>query len=374
MTNYKCDFIINPFRSRKIRLNPHLETILLSDEAYMFHQSLPEYQPTPLYSLPDFARELNIGELWVKDESTRFKLNAFKGLGGSFAVHYYLQNHPGNHVFCAATDGNHGKALAWACRSFGQKCTIFVPEQTIQERIKAIEDEEARVIVVADNYDETVMRARKWAEKSDAILVQDTSRHDYQEIPALIMQGYMTSFREMEQWLRKEPVDLILIQAGVGSWAASAAWYFNRISEANIPAIAVVEAFETDCILESIRLNKPTMTSKTRQTILAGLNCGFPSVVAYGILRQATDLFLSVSDDLCIRAMKKLYHPSLSDPVIVSGESGAAGLGALMALTSQDVLVEAKEMIGLNRNSKILIFNTEGVTDAKLFNRLVSNG
>ena len=370
MTNHTSDFIINPYKSQKVRLNPSLENILLSDEGYRFHQSLPGYQPTPLITLPDLAKELGIGELWVKDESNCFGLPAFKGLGSSFAVHHYLKSHPGTHAFCAATDGNHGKALAWACRIFKQKCTVFVPGHTIPERIESIQDERATVTVVDGNYDDTVSTAKEWAAKSGSVLIQDTSWPDYQEIPAIIMQGYLTSFREMEQFLRKEPVDLILIQAGVGSWAASAAWYFNRISEANLPAIAVVEAFETDCILESIRQNKPTMTSKTRQTILAGLNCGFPSVIAYGILRQAADLFLSVSDDLCISAMKKLYHPSGNDPVVLSGESGAAGLGALMALASQDVLLEAKERIELNRKSKVLIFNTEGVTDSRLFSSI----
>jgi len=371
--NIACDFFLNPFKSETVRLNPHLENILLSDEAYRFHQSLSEYKPTPLVSLSSLARELDIGELWIKDESHRFGLDAFKGLGASFAVHNFLQNHPGSHTFCTATDGNHGKALAWACRIMEQKCIVFLPKHTIPQRIESIQEENASIQVVDGSYDDAIKRAKEWAEKSNAILIQDTSWPDYQEIPALIMQGYLTSFRELEQWLIKEPVDMIMIQAGVGSWAASAAWYFNRISKITLPAIVVVEAYETDCILESIRRNRPTMTSKTRKTLLAGLNCGFPSVVAYGILRQTVDLFMSVSDEYSFNAMKKLYTPSGTDSRITAGESGAAGLGALIALASKDNLLEAKNKIGLNCKSNVLIFNTEGATDSYLFRRIVSD-
>ena len=374
MSGLQFDYVINPNFSGTINMDPALEKILSSNDGFEFHRSLPGYEPTPLYSLPGLANDLGIGELWIKDESKRFGLNTFKGLGASYAVYTYLKEHPGKHMFCTATDGNHGRALAWICNIFKQKCTVFVPGYTIRQRIKAIEDEHATVKIVKGTYDETVAMAKEWSEKSGSVLIQDTSWPDYQVIPATIMQGYLTSFREMEQWLRNEPVDLILIQAGVGSWAASAAWYFNRISDAKLPAIVVVEALETDCIQESIKRDRPTSTSKSRNTILAGLNCGFPSVVAYGILRQAADMFLSIPDQYSIEAMKKLYYPIGNDPQILSGESGAAGLGGLIALSSEDDLQEAKKRIGLNRNSKVLLFNTEGITDSVLFKRLVLDG
>ncbi len=372
MTNSQThDFLINPHKKRTIRLDPSIEKILNSKEGFGFHKSLPGYHPAPLVSLPALAEKLGIGELWVIDESTRFGLNAFKGLGASFAVHNYLKEHSGDHTFCAATDGNHGKALAWICRILNQQCTILVPEHTVPERIESIREESAKVIVVEGNYDLAVEKAKEWSRKHDAVLIQDKSWPGYEEIPTLIMQGYQTPFREMESWLRKHPIDFILIQAGVGSCAASATWYFNRISPAPLPVLVVVEAFETDCILESIRANKPLTTSKTRNTILAGLNCGSPSLIGWEILKQGADAFLSVPDTVCIEAMKRLYYPFGNDPQIISGESGAAGLGGLMALLSADALQEVKKRIGLNRNSKVLIFNTEGITDSVLFKRLV---
>ncbi len=367
-------FLINPHKKRTIHLDPALEKILNSNEGFRFHKSLQGYHPTPLVSLPALAEKLGIGALWIKDESTRFGLNAFKGLGASFAVQQYLNNHPGDHMFCASTDGNHGKALAWICRILKQQCTVFVPDHTVPERIESIQKENAEVIVVDGNYDLAVESAKEWSHERGAVLIQDTSWPGYEEIPTLIMQGYQTSFREMESWLRKHPVDFILIQAGVGSWAASAAWYFNRVSRAPRPVLFVVEAFETDCILESIKRNRQTMTSKTRQTLLAGLNCGFPSQLAWKILKQGADAFMSVPDTVCIEAMKRLYHPLGNDSQIISGESGAAGLGGLMALLSVDDLRDGKKKIGLNRNSKVLLFNTEGITDGVLFKRLVLDG
>ncbi len=365
------DFLINPHKRRAIHLDPIPEKILNSNDGLLFHKSLPEYSPTPLVSLPDLAKELGICELWIKDESTRFGLKAFKGLGASFAVHAYLKEHPGDHMFCTATDGNHGKALAWICRVLDQQCTVFLPEHTVPERIESIQKENAAVIVVNGNYDRAIEKAKEWSHQHGSILIQDTSWPGYEKIPAYIMQGYQTAFREMESWLGKHPIDLILIQAGVGSWAASAAWYFNRISETTCPVLIVVEAFETDCILESIRRNRITCTSKSGQTLLAGLNCGLPSQLAWNILKQGADAFLSVPDRICIEAMKRFYYPSGSDPQIISGESGAAGLGGLMELLSSNDLQDAKKGIGLNRDSKVLLFNTEGVTDNDLFKRLV---
>lgn len=371
MSDLNFDFFINPDCVRTIQLTPSLKKILNSDEGYLFHKLLPDYHPTPLVSLPALAEELDIGELWIKDESHRFGLDAFKGLGASFAVHTYLKKHPGKNTFCTATEGNHGKALAWICRIMGQRCTVFVPGHTIQERIKSIKKEKADVVVIDGNYDFTVESVKNWSEETGAILIQDMSWTGYDEIPSLIMQGYLTSFREMEQKLQEDPVDVIFVQAGVGSWAASAAWYFNQLEEP--PQILVIEAFETDCILESIRKNELVVTSKSGQTIMAGLNCGFPSVLAYEILRQGARAFLSIPDKASIDAMKKLYYPVGNDPKIIAGESGAAGLGGLTALSSQDKLLKFKEEIGLNRDSRVLVFNTEGDTNRAFFERSVLN-
>lgn len=373
MSGLNFDFLINPNFNKTITLDPALEKILDSTDGFEFHKSLPGYEPTPLYSLPGLANDLGIGALWIKDESKRFGLNAFKGLGASFAVYTFLKEHPGIHTFCTATEGNHGKALAWICHQLNQNCTIFVPDHTHPERVESIQKEMAEVVIVNGNYDFTVESVKKWSEETGAILIQDMSWTGYEEIPTLIMQGYLTSFREMEQQLQEDPVDVILVQAGVGSWAASAAWYFNRILHTIPPTIVVVETFETDCILESIRRNEPTMTNKSGNTLMAGLNCGFPSVLAFEILRQGARIFLSIPDIASIDAMKRLYFPVGNDPKIIAGESGAAGLGGLIALSSQDELLKLKEEIGLNPESKVLVINTEGDTNKASFRRLVLN-
>jgi diaminopropionate ammonia-lyase len=365
----KYDFIINPNYSKTINLDLYLERILSSDEGYFFHRSLPGYSPTPLRPLPVLAKDLNIGELWVKDESQRFGLNAFKGLGASFAVHKYLEDHPGNHTFCTATDGNHGKALAWICRLLNHSCTVFVPRHTIAERIQAIQIEKAEVIIVDGNYEMAIEEAKNYSAKRGAVLIQDGSWQGYEEIPATIMQGYQTSFRELDNWLESHPIDLILIQAGVGSWAASAVWYFSRSERA--PRIIVVEPFETDCILESIINEKASMTSKSGKTVLACLDCGFPSILAYEVLHQGAYAFLSIPDDLSIEAMKRLYYPKGNDRRIISGESGAAGLGGLISLCSGKSLDKFRKDLGLNKDTRVLLFNTEGMNDKELFEEMV---
>ncbi len=183
-------------------------SFLRSDDVQSFHESLEAYEPTPLFSLPDVSEILGIKELLVKDESKRFGLNAFKGLGASYAIYKYLQKHEGKPVFCTATDGNHGRAVAWAAKLFRCDSVIFVPKYTVQERIRNIEKEGARVVVVVGNYDKTVKTAHSEAGKIGWRVIQDTAWEGYTEIPEFIMTGYTTIFREVDSVLGAEsPVD-----------------------------------------------------------------------------------------------------------------------------------------------------------------------
>ena len=203
--------------------------ILESENPMEFHKSLPGYKPTPLHNLSGMARKFGLGAIYLKDESYRLGLNAFKGLGTSFALSKVLNQQPKNTIFCTATDGNHGKAVAWSARLQNKKSVVFVPQNTSLERIQNIEKDGATVIDTGQNYDETCRIAKEKAAQNGWVLIQDTAWEGYEEIPAYIMAGYLTQFQEIEMQLDSlEKIDVIMLQAGVGSWAAAGIWYFVK--------------------------------------------------------------------------------------------------------------------------------------------------
>ena len=341
---------------------------LKRDDVQSYHESIESYAPTPLLSLPNVAQSLGIKELLVKDESKRFGLNAFKGLGASYAIHQFLQNHPGEPVFCTATDGNHGRAVAWAARQSGCEAVIYVPEYTVAERIENIEKEGAKVVLVNGDYDQTVKSAYSEAERTGMQMIQDTAWEGYTEIPGLIMAGYTTMFREIEHVLKADsPVDFVFLQAGVGCWAASAVWYFHERYGSDCPKIICVEPQHADCVLRSFENDRITSIS-TQDTIMAGLNCGTPSESAWDILKKGISLSLSITDEYAMKAMRMLYQ---SDTQVISGESGSAGLGGLIALLEYPEFKKAKQLLRLGGNSRVLVFNTEGDTDSDSFQKIV---
>ena len=345
------------------------------DEIIEFHNTLEGYSPTPLILLQNLAHKLNIGNLFVKDESHRMGINAFKILGASYAMHKILKEREGDVTFCTATDGNHGRAVARAAKLSGKKAVVFVPDVTVKERAENIRKEGAEVIVVRGDYDATVEAAKKYADKNNALLIQDSSWGGYTEIPALIMAGYTTILRELETTLHmkdKPGFDIVILKSGVGSWAASAIWYYYNRYGANCPKIVPVEPAEADCCIESMRQGKLSVTKGSQKTIMAGLNCGTPSVIAMDILREGADLFITIPDYYAEKAMQTLYYPETGDEQIVSGESGAAGLAGLIALLKEDELRTAREAIGLSDESRVLIFNTEGDTDRENFKKIIN--
>jgi diaminopropionate ammonia-lyase len=343
-------------------------------EIMRFHQSLPGYQPTPLYSLPELAPSLNIKELWVKDESERMGLKAFKVLGASYAIKNLMQQIPSNAVLCTATDGNHGRAVAWAAALFDKKAVIFIPESSAQLRKWNIEKEGAKVIEVSGDYDDAVDMARKQSEENGWTLVQDSSFDDYEDIPLDIMSGYTTILKEMEREIhtpRKPQFDIVILKAGVGSWAAAAVWYYHNKYRENRPKIVLVEPSSADCCMESMKNGRLSHTQNSLDTMMVGLNCGTPSKVAFDILKDGVDLFITIPDYYAGAAMMALYFSKGEDPQIISGETGAAGLGGLIALQHEEKLREGKDFIGLSSSSRVLVFNTEGNTDPENFNRII---
>ena len=351
-------------------------SILNQSKPLEYHKSLSVYRSTPLVHLPSLAEKYGVSSIHIKDESSRFGLNAFKSLGASFAIHSLLKSKPDIQTFCTATDGNHGRAVAWASSSNGKQSMIYVPRDTSKNRIIAIKNEGAQVIQLDKNYDETCEYAERMSKENGWELVQDTAWENYTTIPALIMAGYQTQFTEIEDSLHSLPkpkIDLVFLQVGVGSWAGSGIWYYlNRYGE-NRPKIVLVEPEESDGALASFLGGKRTIPSGTFETIMGGLNCGIPSLTAWNILKNGADAAMKISDNYAKKAMRTLYHPVGSDRRITSGESGAAGLAGFMALMTDPQFSRLKQNLNITHHTRILFFNTEGATDQDSFDRIVKS-
>ena len=350
--------------------------ILLKSNSLEYHKTLEEYSVTPLYDLKNLSKKLNVGKIYVKDESKRFNLNAFKGLGASYAIHKALSLDPNISIFCTATDGNHGRAVAWSAAKNNRKSVIYVPKQTSEARIKAIANHGSEVIQLDLNYEDTCKYASGISNKMDWTLIQDTSWENYEEIPAYIMSGYLTHLREMEDsinTLNQPGVDIVFLQCGVGSWPASCIWYYINRYFRNKPKIVLVEPDESSGILQSLLSNKRVTPKGSLNTIMAGLNCGIPSKSGWEIIKKGCDAALSISDEYAEKAIRALYFPIKDDKRVISGESGAAGLGGLIKCLEVNKFDTLREHIGLNTKSKILCINTEGNTDPESFKSIISN-
>lgn len=369
--------------------------------ARQFHQSISQYQPTPLVSLPSLAKELGVGQLFVKDESHRFGLNAFKVLGAAYAMGRYLCDRLGLAVeegsfetlrsadarrrigavtFVTATDGNHGRAVAWATAQLGQQAVIYLPKGTSRERIAAIRELGADAHVINGSYDEAVRLSEKVARERGWKVVQDTAWSGYTTIPAWIMQGYTTMAAEAirqlaEQLPGKRPTHLFL-QAGVGSMAASVLGYFVRKLGPDCPVAVIAEPHAAACMYESASApdGEPHRASGDLQTIMAGLACGEPNPLAWDILRECADAFVSCPDRVAAAGMRMLAAPVGGDPKVVSGESGAIGVGLLAAIMQKDEGRLLQKQLGLGGDSVVLCFSTEGDTDKEQYRRIVWEG
>lgn len=344
-----------------------------------FHRSLPEYAPTPLHVCPGLARSLGVGNLYVKDESRRFGLKAFKGLGASWALHRFLEDcraagAPPPPVVATATDGNHGRAVAWAARRAGLPATIYIPAASAPARVEAIRGEGARVELVDGTYDDAVRRCAEESRRNGWQVIADTGYEGSMEIPLLVAEGYGTMFAEAEAQIAAGPLappDLALLQGGVGALASAAVDHYQ--GRRSRPVLAIVEPVDADCLLESIASEdgRPRPARGRQASIMAGLNCGRVSLAAWPALRGGIDLFFSIEDRFAEEAMQRLHHAVAGDPSIESGESGAAGLAGLIALRTEGVFRAARERLGLTERTAVLVINTEGATDPVAFRRIV---
>lgn len=324
-----------------------------SGRARRFHQSLPEYSPTPLVSVPELAAELGVGRVLVKDESSRLGLPAFKVLGASWACHQMLQDQPGA-TLVTATDGNHGRAVARMAAYFGVAATVFVPEVMLPETAQRIAGEGAKVVWVDGDYDEAVRRAAACAEQAGHALVQDTAWAGYEQVPAWIVEGYQTLLDEVDDQLGAAP-DLVVVPVGVGSLAESVVRHYRKDGPPDQarPSVLSVEPDTAACVLASLIAGRPTAVP-TAATVMAGLNCGTMSSSAWPVLSAGCDAGVAVCDDDALRAVADLDRLGIS-----SGPCGAATLaGVRIALTAP----ARRAALGLDTDAVVVLLSTEGKT------------
>ncbi|HXI40483.1 MAG TPA: diaminopropionate ammonia-lyase [Bryobacteraceae bacterium] len=363
----------NPFFDPEARFANADPTIL------QFHASLAGYRPTPLHSLSGLAHELGVGGIHVKDESRRFGLNAFKVLGASWAAHRLFEgNGRGAETLAAATDGNHGRAVAWTARRAGKRAIIYVPRHTVPARVEAIQSEGADVVIVDGTFDDAVRRVDEDSRANRWQVFSDTAYPGYMEIPAWIMDGYSTMFTEIDAQLaetRSRPPDVVMVQAGVGGLAGAAVRHFLGEQRKHGPALVSVQPTAADSLVESASRGdgEPHPTHGNQDTMMAGLACGMPSLVAWPVLKRGATLFISVEDRFAAEAMRRLYFPVLGDTRIVAGEAGAAGLAGLMALCGAAEFEEARGRLGISGSTSVLLINSEGDTDPVNFTRVTGS-
>jgi len=370
------------------------------NQARSFHCSLPAYRPSPLKNLARLAAMIGVGGIWVKDESARLSLNSFKVLGGSFAIYRHIKARLGAEgrqlgfedltadavrptlgdiTFAAATDGNHGRGVAWSATQLGYRSVIYVHKLTSQNRIAAIECNGAEVVVVDGTYDDAVHRVSEDAEKNGWQVISDTSWPGYEDIPLWVMQGYTTMLAEAQEQFAAQGIlrpTHVLVQAGVGSLAAATLGYYASIFGPDRPRTAVVEPTEAACLFRSAQIGdgRPHNVEGDLDTIMAGLACGEPNPIAWRILWDCTDVFMQCPDYVAAKGMRVYGVPLAGDPFIVSGESGAVTLGALLFTMERPEYADLADLLGLNRESQVLLINSEGNTDPDEFRRVVWEG
>ena len=349
------------------------------------------YAPSPLLSLDGLAAEIGVAEVLYKDESSRFGLGSFKALGGAYAVLRLLASEIGRQtgravsdadietgryvgiagriVVVTATDGNHGRSVAWGARRFGCKCIVYMHAGVSKGRARAIQALGATVVWVTGSYDDSVARARQEAAKHGWYVVADTSYEGYTDIPRHVMAGYTLMMAEVEKQLPAErPPSHVFVQGGVGGLAAAVCAHLWQTLGAARPRFIVVEPDRADCLFQSAKNGTPTAVDIVEETVMAGLSCGEVSALAWRILAPGADDFMRIADDLVAPVMRLLASGVNGDRPAVAGESAVAGLAALIAAQRRPDMARA---LALDTSSRVLVIGTEGATDPDVYQALV---
>ena len=389
------DFIVNPCSRHPGWDIAFLDPVHARNVVRRYHESFPQYAVTPLVRMKHTAAHFGVKDIYVKNENTRFGLNAFKVLGGSYAIGMVIaerlgippeemtyellispetKKRTGPLTFVTATDGNHGRGVAWTAMTLGYDAYVYMPKGTARERLDNILATGAHAEITDLIYDDVVRFARRTAEENGWILVQDTAWPGYTEVPDLIMRGYTTLTDEAAEQLGNVTPTHIFVQAGVGSLAATVAGYYSQRYKDARPFITVVEPDNAACIFRTAQANDGQRHAVTDlNTIQAGLACGEPSLSAWEILRQCADGFMTIPDSAAATGMRILAAPMAGDTPIEAGESGASAFGAAAELLRPEN-ERYRKLAGIDKNSVILVVNTEGATDRENYRRIVWDG
>jgi diaminopropionate ammonia-lyase len=353
--------------------------------------SWPGYEPTPLVALPTLARSLGVGAIDYKDERGRFGLRSFKALGGAYAVANVLRSKVaaatgqasigsrdllsgaygdiiGGATVTCATDGNHGRSVAWGAQLFGCRCVIFVHEHVSQGRRDAIAHYGAEVREVKGNYDDAVRHAAATAAANGWTVVSDTSYPGYRDIPLDVMHGYGVMAAEIAQHYGDHPPTHVFAQAGVGALAAAICASFWLRWGAQRPSFVVVEPTRADCVYQSLAAGRPVVVGGSLDTVMAGLACGEVSELAWEILHEGANAAVAVDDAYAMEAMRALAFPASGEPPIVAGETGGTGLAALLAARDYP---DIRTMLALDEGARVLLLGSEGDTDPRIYLEVV---
>jgi diaminopropionate ammonia-lyase len=358
-----------------------------ADAAYAAISQWPGYQPSPLHRLERLATQIGVAEIFYKDESERFGLKSFKALGGAYAVSRQLQQRirevTGNEasiedllegrfadvvrdvVISCATDGNHGRSVAWGCRMFGCSCIIYIHRDVSVGREQAMQALGAEVIRIDGNYDASVRQAASDAAEHGRIIVSDTSYPGYVDIPKDVALGYTVMLKEAVEQMQGAVPTHVFIQGGVGGLAAAVCAYFWELWGPRRPRFIVVEPEQANCLQQSAAAGKPVAVEGDLETLMAGLSCGEVSLLAWEVLQRGADDFMTLSEDAVAPCMRLLAQ---GEPPVEAGESAVAGLGAAIA-AREDAAMSAA--LGLDQDSRIFVIGTEGATDPELYRELV---
>lgn len=383
----------NPRADRTARFRPEQAAVINARAVHAAHAEIsrwPGYAPTPLVSLPALAREAGVAQVWCKNEGLRFGLGSFKAMGGSYAVLRHLVEHlrtSGHAVTSAdliagrfrertaaitvtsATDGNHGRSVAWGAQLFGCRCVIYMHAGVSVGRVRAIEAFGADVVRVQGNYDDSVRVCADDARRLGRQVISDTAYPGYTDIPRTVMHGYGVM---VEETLTQMPAGVrpthLFVQGGCGGFAAAIHGRFWELWGADRPRLTVVEPVRADCVYRSGEAGHPVAVRGGLETVMGGLACGEVSMVAWPILDVGTDVFMAIGDDWAIRAMQRLAAGPSGDLKIVAGEAGAAGVGGLMASVATESI---RRIIGLDDHSRVLTIISEGATDEEVYRTIV---
>jgi diaminopropionate ammonia-lyase len=337
------------------------------DDAYDIISKWEGYSPTPLLSLNKLSNELNLKNIFYKDENKRFDLKSFKALGGAYAVEKVTKGNK-DIVVATATAGNHGRSVSWGARRLGLKCKIFISEFVSEARGKAMSDLGADVIKVKGNYEQSLIECIKQSTENNWQIVQDVAWKDYMTVPKYTMAGYSVMMREIIDQINSEQISHIILQAGVGGMAGAMVAGIARYLD-NIPVTLVVEPDSAACVLESIKTGKIEKIDIKRESLMGGMSCGEVSLVPWEILKNSVKHCISLPDDDIAKTMRLLGNSSFSDQSIVAGENSVPGVISLIASCEDQNI---KQKLKLDQNSNVLVIGCEGDTDKEMYQKLIS--